>query len=109
MEDIKLKSGSLLKITLGSFEDGLRLVESILQQGADRQANMNLADLSAPNVKVALAKCLEVCTYDLQKIDAGLLSDPKVSEKIRADWFEICEAVVAAHVKSFFLNRPSAS
>lgn len=106
-----LKSGAKLSITTAPFEVAINLVEAVKKATFGLPSSIEIPDvvLSNPEVRLALYAAWDTCLYDTARVSKQLFDDPKLGDKARADYFEICSRVIEVNSKPFFLNLRSES
>ncbi len=126
VEDV-LPSGAKLVITTAPFADASALLDAILKElrgmrfggnadidpanpggvfkdpssfmaGVDRLLTVATSD----EVKTALFKCCERCSYEGMKVTRALFDDPKYGDQAREDYFTLAAKVVEVNCKPFF-------
>lgn len=105
-----LKSGSQLQITTAPFEDAVSLVEAVRKATVGVDPSLDLTTvLTSPEVRKALYPCFRLALYDMAVVSAALFDDPKLGERARGDYFEICTRIMEVNTNPFFLRTSSAS
>jgi hypothetical protein len=106
-----LRSGAKLTVTGAPFEAAIALVEAVKRVTVGRDPNEDVGDMIVmnPDVRSALFGVFDTVLYDTVRVTAALFDDPKLGEKARGDYFEICERVIEVNCRPFFLKTSSAS
>lgn len=106
-----LKSGAELMITTAPFEDAINLVETVKRAviGLDASLQVDSVVMGSPEVRKALYPCFRLALYDKAIVSPSLFDDPKLGERARGDYFEICSRLIEVTCKPFFLMTSSAS
>jgi len=109
--DFILKSGEKLHISTPSFEESVSLIEAIkkITNGMDPNLSIDDAILSDATVRKAIYPCFQFSMYGIHKVSAALFDDPKIGEKARGDYFEICSRIIEVVSQPFFLTLSSKS
>lgn len=109
--DFILKSGAKLHITTAPFENAVNLVEVVKRVSAGMDKSLDIADaaLASPDVRKAIYEVFPWATYDSLKLYPGLFDEPKIGERARGDYFEICSRLIEVNARPFFLTISSGS
>jgi hypothetical protein len=109
--DFTLKSGAKLHITSAPFEDAIALVEVLKKSvaGLDPSLQIDSGVFASPEVRKALYPCFRLALYDTSIVAPSLFDDPKLGERARGDYFEICSRLIEVNCNPFFLKTSSVS
>lgn len=109
--DFILKSGAKLHVTTAPFEQAVALVEVVqrVSVGMDKQLDVGMAALRSPEVRKAVYDVFSLATYDNIKLYPGIFDEPKIGDKARGDYFEICSRLIEVNARPFFLTISSLS
>lgn len=109
--DFILKSGAKLHVTTAPFEQSVSLVEVVKKAAVGLSKDMDIGNLalSSPEVRKALYEVFPWATYDSFKLYPGLFDEPKIGDKARGDYFEICARLIEVNARPFFLTISSTS
>lgn len=104
--DFTLKSGAKLHVTTAPFEQAVALVEVVqrVSVGMDKTLDVGMAALRSPEVRKAVYDVFPWATYDNLKLYPGIFDEPKIGDKARGDYFEICSRLIEVNVRPFFLT-----
>ncbi len=125
--EIILNSGAKLVVTPAPFEDAHDLNAAILESMkglsfSEKALEIDLNDMKSSadffsqildkiisiaiskNVKNALFKCFQRCSYDDVRVNANLFDDSKLGTKAREDYYMICFKVIEVNCWPFFLK-----
>lgn len=104
-----LKSLAKLQVTSAPFEDAVALMEAVKRSvnGLDPSLQIDNVVLANPEVRKALYPCFRLALYELVRVGPELFDDPKLGERARGDYFEICSRLIEVNVKPFFLTTSS--
>lgn len=109
--EFTLKSGAHLQITIASFELAIALVEAVkkVSKGEDPEHDITGVVIANAEVRKALFVVCDTVLYETVRVTPALFDDPKLGEKARGDYFEICARVIEVNTKPFFLKTSSES
>lgn len=110
-QEFTLKSGTILKVTSAPFEVAVGLMEAVKRATRGESLELDVTDvaLANPDVRKALYPAFDLVLWDTYRVGANLFDHPKVGEKARGDYFEICARVIEVNIKPFFLTISSGS
>ena len=111
-EEFVLPSGAKLSVTVGPFWDcvGLNDAVTLVRDGLPKTGNPEEDSTRAfygvardAGIQEMLRqKFFPRCTYDGQKIVEEMFDNEKMTEKVRRDYYSLCERVIFANCKGFF-------
>lgn len=101
----------MLQITTAPFEIAVGVVEAVKKatEGMSLELDAGDAALSDPLVRKALYGAFPFTLWGIYPVGDALFNDPKLGDKARSDYFEICSRVMEVNMKPFFLNISSES
>lgn len=110
-ESFTLKSGVKLQVTIAPFEVAVALVEAVKRStlGMDPGIDIGSAVVMSSEVRKALYAAFDTVLYGVDRVTPTLFDDPKIGEKARGDYFEICSHVIEMNSRPFFLKTSSES
>lgn len=113
-KDFDLPSGSKLKVTPGSFEEGKELLRVVMEEAKglhlqmDREVDFNLlkdifcVGFSSKKIDAALAPCLKRCLYDGTKIDKDTFEPIDKRQDYLEVLFNVAQENIAPFTKSLY-------
>lgn len=109
--DFTLKSGETLHVTTPNFEVSVELIEAVkkVTNGMDPNLELDSVILTNADVRRALYPCFPYAMWGVHKVSKELFDDPKLGEKAKGDYFEICSRIIEVTSKPFFLTLSSKS
>lgn len=103
-----LKSGAQLAVSVAPWSDANALRKAVLKTLKGQNPDSELSQFSASiemlvsdEVEQALIKCFERVIYNGRKLQMVLFDDAAMGEQLRADYYEICSAVIEANIVPF--------
>ena len=120
MKEIKLPSGSVLKISLVPFGEAKELFQVVMEElktlrvEASTDLNVNFfkdlfaAGFSSKKIEKSLNTCMKRCLYNELKIDESTFEDAKAREDYLAIIFEVTKEVLSPFLKSLTALLPQA-
>ena len=114
-QEIVLKSGAKLEVTVSEFQKAKALQDALLRaaKGAPLSSEFLEQDLGAlkdlliqvatsEEVDKALFACLEKCSYKGVRVTRALFDDKDLAEEARADFYDMAWNVVKVNCGPFF-------
>lgn len=112
MREVKLPSGSVLKVSPAPFADAKALYQALLDEAKLLSFNRStdvpqlMKDIvcygfSSKKIEAALGECFKRCTYDYGKGDLKIDGDSFEDPKCRVDYPVVCMEVATENVLPF--------